>query len=96
MVVTLIYLALQVRQNTSAVASASSQSVTTTSADILMRTAENRELAAIFLKLTTDPDAMDDTEKIRSWMWLRAVFRTQENQYYQNRKGFLVGIGRGI
>jgi hypothetical protein len=87
--VTLVYLAVQVRQNTRTVAAASSQAVTSTSADILMRGAANKDLAQVFLKMISAPDSLDAVERIQAWMYLRAAFRTMENQYYQSRRGLL-------
>lgn len=95
MIFTLGYLAVQVRQNTKALGSVTTQAVTGTSADLGLRVLENRELSASFQKLVSGAEILDESERFRVALLMRMMFRTFENQFYQNQQGFLTELWPG-
>jgi len=92
---TLGYLAVQVRQNTKALGSVTTQAVTSTSADMGMRVLENPELLAAFQKMLRGEELLEETERFRMALLMRLMLRTMENQFYQNRQGFLTELWPG-
>ena len=95
--VTLVYLATQVRQNTRAVSAATFHAISSETSGFVARVAENPELAALLEKGFLRPDELSPSERFRVGFWLRATFRLNENYFYQtDYYGVLdSGVGAG-
>jgi len=83
---TLIYLAIQTKQNTDAVQASSRH--TAVSNDLLLIQFEMDHASAIE-SLITNKDDIPFAEKIQAEAWLIALARTRENQWLQNRHDLL-------
>ncbi len=81
-IVTLAYLAIQIRQNSAVVRSATRQAISTTQAEIGYRLAENPELRSAALLYTNLESTVPETE-LAAHFYLRGLLRTYENQYHQ-------------
>ena len=88
-VISLIYLAIQIRQNSKIVAANTFQAISATSSDITLRMAENTELTEIMLVAFENPDQLTPKQVMQTQLFLRAAFRNYENYYYQYRLGYL-------
>ncbi|MCZ6665161.1 MAG: hypothetical protein O7B81_07645 [Gammaproteobacteria bacterium] len=88
-IASLIYLAVQIRQNSKMVAAQTFQSISSTSADLAFRMAENPEIANLMAAVFSDREGLTDEQHLRIDLTLRAAFRNFENYYYQFHRGFL-------
>ncbi len=86
--VTLIYLALQVRQNTKAVSAATFHAVASETSKLVTRATESSELIALLGTAFTKPEELAPLERFRVGFWLRGAFRLNENYFYQADLGF--------
>jgi hypothetical protein len=84
---TLIYLAVQVRQNTRALKSATFQNITAEMASNVAPISASAELAAIMVKGIPDPDCLTAEERLRLASVLVASFRRMESIYVQSTLG---------
>lgn len=85
-VVTLAYLSLQMKQNTTAMKGTTIDAVT----DRLFQEQRwSAELADIFGKLAVDPDSLSQVERIRYLNWISAGLRNRQNEYFQFKQGSL-------
>ena len=75
-VATLIYLALQIRQNTLALSHAANRAVVEDANTWRGNLIQNPEVAELYRKGLLDPDALDPIEKLRFRMLLDALFST--------------------
>ena len=85
-VVTLVYVALQIRQNTRATRAATFLGLTNAWQDVLLYSA-SREMADLRVRSGTDPSAVDEPEYIRLFLIARVFFRRFENDFFQYRSG---------
>ncbi len=81
-IVTLGYLAIQIRQNSAVVRASTRQTISTTQAEIGFRLAENPELRSAALQFTSLESTVSETE-LAAHFYLRGILRTFENQYHQ-------------
>lgn len=88
-VVTLLYLAVQIRQNTKAFRAATFQSIIGYATGFAEGIARDGELATLFLAGMADVDALNETEKLRFHFQLVALLRRYENLHYLSRMGHL-------
>lgn len=88
-VVSLVYLGLQLRQNTSSVRASSFNSMIQNSIRLLEHTFRDREFAALVARAEEDPAALTPEERVRWDSYMTAVFRHFGNLVYQNRVGAL-------
>lgn len=88
-VVSLVYLALQLRQNTSSVRAASFNSMVQNSIRLLEHGFRDSEFAAFLARAENDPGALDIAGKLRWDAYMTAVFRHFGNLVYQQRVGAL-------
>jgi hypothetical protein len=88
-VVSLIYVSLQVRQNTRALRATTYNSVTSNSVAILAPMFDHPEFTEFLMRAQSDPDAATPAEKLRFHILLLAAFRHWDNLYYQFRNGTL-------
>ena len=87
-IVSLIYLAAQIRQNTRSACSASFQAAAAEAGQIYRVIAENSEAARVFRIGMQEPTKLDSDEMVRFVSLLASMFRGYENMFvqYQNRK----------
>jgi hypothetical protein len=88
-VVSLVYLALQLRHNTSSVRAASFNNMIQNSIRLLEHGFRDSEFAAFLARTEADPDGLDDVGRVRWDSYLTAVFRHYGNLVYQDRVGAL-------
>jgi hypothetical protein len=93
-VISLIFVGLQVRDNTVATQAASYQASAAYSADILLAVAENPEKARIFnAYVFEDPHNLSADETLQAQYLLSAALRGLENIYIQHQAGMLSEAG---
>ena len=85
----LIYVGLQVRQNTKALSSSTFHAVATSISGITSSIAAESELSTFVEKGFFEPDDLTRGERLRLGFWWRGVFRLHENYHYQANQGFL-------
>jgi len=87
-VVTLIYLAIQMRQNTNALKLNAARSVTEQLQDMFSLTASSQELAEILVKASGD-SALQGAERVRYYTFTSNLVRVYENAFLQLRAGVI-------
>jgi hypothetical protein len=88
-VVTLGYLAIQVRQNTSALRSTATQGAHDESAAVYDLLSGDATLADIFVRGLTSPEELTSTETARFFSVSMAYMFRYQNWYLQTRSGFI-------
>lgn len=88
-VVTLIYLAMQVRQNTRSTRLASMQSTMLAAQNVAILPAQNRELARVVRVGLTAPDELDEDEFQQFRYYLMSLLRVHEDMFVQHRAGVI-------
>ena len=86
--ITLIYLAIQVKQNTVMMRNAASQSTASAGREVALATMASPEMAKIFVKLSAGEE-LNPEEQIHRLMWCQATLRALES-YYMHWKSGLV------
>jgi len=77
-----LYLALQVRQNSKVTRSATRQAISNSQVDMGFRFAESHEMTAAFGRMTdTEFHTAELEAQLRDYLCYRALFRAFENQY---------------
>jgi hypothetical protein len=74
-VLSLIYVAVEIRQNTRAVQSSTYQDLVDRSDDFLLVLAQDSALTDIWLRGDADPSVLNDNESQRYWWIVRAFWR---------------------
>ena len=85
-VISVLYLALQVRQNTKVVQGSTIQGITET----MQR--ENRwssDMAEVVTKAIESPDSMSSVEAFRMGEWLTAAMSARQNEFLQYQRGLI-------
>lgn len=88
-IASLVYLAVQIRQNTSTVSANTFQSVQDASILRMLALAENDELAERFVQGMINPDTLEGVRRFQFDIWMRANFKGYENYFYQHKMGLL-------
>jgi hypothetical protein len=88
-IVSLIYLAVQIRQNTRATRASTYQSVVMHGGSMLRTIMENPELAELMVKATWSEDDLTPGELMRFSSFASSVFRYFDSLYYHARRGTL-------
>ena len=88
-VVTLIYISIELRQNTRALRTSAYQDMVGNTMQIVMPLMADRELAEFFYRAQENSDTLTDQEKLRWHLLMLACFRHWDNLYYQYRIGNL-------
>jgi len=88
-VISLIYLAGQMRQNTTSVRAASFNSMVQNSIKLLEHSFRHPEFAAFLHRAESDPAQLTPAEKVRWDSYMTAVYRHFGNLTYQYRVGAL-------
>jgi hypothetical protein len=85
-IVSLIYLAIQIRRNTGSVRAATFQGVSKDWQDWMYSVSQS-ETFPLFYKGCFDPTSLNDMEGVQFWLQVRALFRGYENDHYQYSQG---------
>lgn len=85
---TLIYLAVQIRQNTRSIRRAAFQELINHIAGINLL-ATQREIAEVMIGARAGLDALDEADQLRLLTWMNAVLRHYHNAYEQYRAGMI-------
>ena len=88
-VVSLIYVSAQIRQNTRALRATTYNVVTGNSLAILSPMSAHPEVTEFLTRFQADPELATAAEKMRFHILLLAAFRHWDNLYYQFRNGTL-------
>ena len=88
-VVTLGYLAVQIRQNSSSVKSAAAQSVLSNITTALQTVSETPQMSRVIYVGMGDFDALSEEERYQFFSWLLSWFRVMEQAHYHYRLGNL-------
>lgn len=88
-VISLIYVAVQIRQNTRATRLSTAQNVSHDLRESIAIIASSTEMADIHVKAMQDIATLTPAEKHRFYIWLNNSYRMYENAYYQNKQGAL-------
>jgi hypothetical protein len=86
-IVTLVYLAMQIRQNTRSVRAASAQQVLSGAAEFLEHVSADPILADLFTRGGAHPDSLSPAERARQGLLLMALYRRYESVYRQHERG---------
>ncbi len=88
-IVSLIYLALQIRKNTDTERVSTYQSVVSDFGSLNRTMSSNPELSSLYVKAMEDFGGLRSDEKARVSQLFFASFHYFENMFYQNQKGYL-------
>ena len=86
-VITLIYLAVQVRQNTRAIRVATMQSLMLAAQNIAILAAQDRDLARVVRVGLATPDELDENEFQQFRYFLMSMLRVHEDMFVQHQAG---------
>lgn len=88
-IISLVYLAIQVQQNTRAVRNSTHHVLTLTRLDYITMVAQNADLSHILRVGVQDLGQLDEDERQRFNLLMYYMFSSGENFYYQYRQGAL-------
>ena len=88
-IVSLIYVTVQLRQHTRVTKLSTAQNVSRDLRDSLAVLANDMNMASIHLKAVTDVASLAPVEKHRFYIYVANLFKVYENAYYQNLQGAL-------
>lgn len=86
-ILTLVYLAVQIRRNTLATHATSFHAISDSMNFINVAVAQNPDLVRIWLSGTADRTTLDEGERYQFDLLLLSYFHVFETMYYQARKG---------
>lgn len=86
-VVTLVYLAIQLRQNTRALKASTFQSISSELGQNVQPLLQTPDMAAIFAKGMNEPDALTMDERLKNQAMYLAMFRRLESVFVQTELG---------
>lgn len=89
----LVFLVLEINQNTEVERSAVDLQLTTMGTDFHMRVAENPALARAYYMGMRDPESLTEGEKIQLNYLIPSVFLMMEGAYRQHARGYLPESG---
>ena len=88
-VISLLYLAVQIRKNTETERMSTYQSVVSDFGSLNRTMSSNAELSYLYVKAMEDFGELDSDEKARVSQLFFATFHYFENMFYQHKKGYL-------
>ena len=88
-VISLVYLAAQIRQNTRTVKSSAHQGMVHTLDSLMLTLATSPDLARIWTKAQAGESSLSPEEEIRLWSFINRVFGTWENVFFQRKHGLV-------
>ena len=86
-VVSLIYVGAQVRQNTRSTKLATGQNLSRDMRDVLMSLYADSEFSKAYLDAQKDVEHLTGAERFRLYVFTQCYLRTMENAFYQHRNG---------
>ena len=89
----LIFLVLEINQNTEVARSAVDLELATMSTEFHMRVAENPGLARAYYIILHDPESLTEDEKIQLYFLIPSVFLLMEGAHRQYVRGYLPESG---
>ncbi len=92
-VMTLIYLAVQVRQSTNATQAISIQTASSLDQEFLLALGTDQETAALWASYLAAPEALTEEQRLQSSYLTASFVRRLENVYIQHRLGALSADG---
>lgn len=87
--ISLIYVGLQIRSNTKSSLSQTNMAAHESLANISLAIGTDAQLASLVRKGLLNFDALSEDEKFQFLTMLTSLYRRYENVYYQNKKGLL-------
>jgi hypothetical protein len=88
-ILTLVYLAHQIRQNTRAIRAQTHQAITSANLGMAMSMAESEGLAEVLVRGLADFDSLDPPDRLRTVGWFNSFLKFGENTHYQFLQGGL-------
>src|SRR5262249_40351470 len=88
-IATLIYLSIQIRQNTKAVRSSSVQNLVQSLSTTAQAAVENESMIPLLVKADAGDSALTDEERTRLHFWFIMTFRRCDGVYFQRDLGFV-------
>jgi hypothetical protein len=88
-IASLVYLAVQIRQNTQSIRASTYEAMVRGSGEFLLPLIQDRDLAKSFERAVDRWSQMDYEEQVQVMYLLTQLFRNWENAYYQYRQGTL-------
>lgn len=88
-VVTLIYLAVQIRQNSKVVKSSAAEAVMQSTSEFFRSSAESRDLAQVVSKAMRNYETLDEAELTQFHLWIFGWFRLVELCYHHYSAGHI-------
>ena len=88
-ILTLVYLAHQIRQNTRAIRAQTHQAITSANLGMAMGLAESEGLAGVLVRGLADFDSLDPADRLRTVGWFNSFLKFGENTHYQFLQGSL-------
>ncbi|MFC1662359.1 hypothetical protein ACFL3S_13055 [Gemmatimonadota bacterium] len=88
-ILTLVYLAHQIRQNTRAIRAQTHQAITAANLGMAMSMAESEGLAEVLVRGLADFDSLDPADRLRTVGWFNSILKFGENTHYQFLQGGL-------
>ncbi len=88
-ILSLVFLAVQLRQNTRAVRASSIQSLVQSLSDTAAFNVDNEYLVPILLKANTQPEGLSEEERARLHFWFVMAIRRFEGVYFQRKLGLV-------
>ena len=82
-VITLVYVAAEIRQNTKSNRNVALQTISTQNADWLSLITQDEGVARLFRVGQQDPQELSDDERVRYGMLMTQFFRVFDTQFYQ-------------
>lgn len=96
-IVSLIYVGLQVKQNTDTLRLSTARNTTADLADINLLPAQNKDFADIFFRGVQDIESLEGPDRATMYGYFHKFYRTYENAHYQFSRGALeADLFRGI
>ena len=86
-IITLIYLAIQIRENTKAVRSEASRSIRSDGAETFRLIAADPDVASIFIRGLSDPESLDPVENVRFTFLISEFYSLIESAYREWKLG---------
>ncbi len=91
-IVTLGYLAAQIRQNTRTVRTATAQAIQTAMNDVHAHVKQDSATARIYRLGLSEPSQLDEDERVQFAMTMYSIFAQFENIFYQFQQGTLDSV----
>ena len=88
-VISLIFVGLQIKDNTIATEAATYQDTVAYDIEILLNMGSTPEMARVFFTFSEDPDSLNEDEYLQGRTLLSATVRHLENLYLQHEAGML-------